>query len=107
MNFARHLYRVAVWLPVDIQQDCRLSVCRNHRVQGLDVGSYFPNIPNPHRNTGGSVLDNSIRDFHRRSHLSVDQTKVELMVLLQQSRRIDEIRLPNGIKNVGDRYACG
>ena len=106
MDFLRHLYRVSVGLSINVHQDCRLPVCRDHRVNGFHARRNRGDIPDAHRNSGRSVLDHRIRDFFRCLYLAVDQAEIELMIALQKSWGVDKIGAPHGIQDVRYGYAC-
>src|ERR1700722_11740270 len=71
VNFLRHLHGIAVGLPINVQQDCRLAVRRYYRVDGLHAWSDARNIPDAYWNPGRSTLDHRICDFLRRLNLAV------------------------------------
>ena len=75
MHFLRNLHRVAVRLPVDVQQHRGLAVCRNNRVHRLDRRSDRRHIPHTNRNARGRGLDHGVGDFFRRADLGVDKTQ--------------------------------
>ena len=47
-------------------------------------------------------LDHDLRKLRRIFHLSIHQREIELMVLLQQTGRIDQVGSPNRVEYVGD-----
>ena len=101
MDFPRDFDCVAIRLPIDVQQNGRFAVRADDRIDRFYAGRHAANIANANRNTGGRVLHNCIGDLFRSTNLTIDQPKVELVITLQKAGRIDEIRAPDGIENVG------
>src|SRR5579862_1525465 len=85
VNFFRNLHRVAVRLPVDVQQYGRLPVGVDNRVDRLHTGSHSRNIANANRNSGLRGFDHRGGDLLRRADLSVYQPQYELMVVFNQA----------------------
>ena len=51
------------------------------------------------------VLIHDLPKLFRVRDLAVDEPKIKLMVLFEQAGRIDEVRAPHRIQNIGDRDA--
>ena len=86
VDLVRYLHGIAVWLPIDVKQNRRLSVRVDHSVNRFHAGGDLGNVTDTHRDTGRSCLDDDGRDLLRRVHLSVHQSEHELMVALEKPR---------------------
>ena len=63
VDFVRDLHRIAVGLPVDVEQHGRLSVGRNNCVDRLHSRRDRGHVSDAYRNSGGGVLDDGVRDL--------------------------------------------
>ena len=106
VHFIGHGDGVAVGLPVDAQQHRRLSVRGDDGVHRLHARRDRRHVGNLHRNTRLRVLDDDLPELFGIVYLCVHQSEVQLMVLLQQAGRVDEVGAPHRVENVGDRDAC-
>ncbi len=104
MHLVRYCDGVAVRLPVDVEQHCRLAVRSHHGVNRLHSRTDGGYVANAYRNASLRRLDDDLPQLCRILHLPVDQGEVELMTLRQQSGRIDQVGAPHRIQNVADRH---
>ena len=71
-------------------------------VDRLDAGSDVGHVRDADRHPGRRALDHDLADLLRIGDLALDQAEIELMVLLQQSGRVNQVGPAHGIENVGD-----
>ena len=112
VDFIGDLHCIAVGLAVDVDKKRRLPIGGNDRVYGLHCGSDGSDVADAHRNASCCCLDDDVRDLLWCAHLAVDETQDELVIFLQQSRRIDQVGATNCFENVrhgdaGDKQLCG
>ncbi len=107
MNFAGDLNGIAVRLAIDVQQNRWFAIGGDHGVHRFHARAYSGNIADAYRNSRRSVLDDGMGDFVRRADLPIHQSEIELMILLQQAGRVDQIRPAHRIEYVGDGHARG
>ena len=99
MHFVRNSHRVAVRLPIDIQEDGRLSIRGHDGVDGFDRNGLMEAISRSLiGDAGRRRFDYDAADLGRIVHLAAHQTQDELMILLEQTWRVDEITFRNGIE---------
>src|SRR2546430_9389944 len=101
------LYRVAVRLAVDIDKHCWLTVCRDNRVKGFYPRRYRGHVSDANRYSCWSCLNYRVRDLFGRAHLPANQSQHQLMIALEESRRINQVGALHGVENVGNRDARG
>ncbi len=102
VNQLRDVQRVAVGLAVHAQQNRRLSVCRDRRIDGSFGRADFSDVTDADGNPSGGIFDDDLRNLFGRSHLAADQAKHQLVFVLQQAGRIDQVGFPNGVQNIGN-----
>ena len=83
----------------------RFSICRDDGVHRLHARRDRRYVGNLYRHAGLGVFHDNLAELVRIVYLGVHQSEVQLMVLLKQARRIDEVRTLYRVENVGDRDA--
>ena len=74
VNEVRDLHSIAVRLPIDAEQDRRLSLSGNHRINRRDSGSNRSHIANPDRHVVG-ILDHHGANFFSIVDLAIHETE--------------------------------
>ena len=105
MDFVGHLKGVALRLAVHAEQHRRFSVGSDDRIHRSFRWCDLGDVAEANGNAVGGSLHDDLRDLFRRAHLAADQAKHQLMVVLQQAGRIDQIGPANGIENIRDGNA--
>ena len=103
MDYVGYVHGVAVGLTADVQQYRGLTVRGDHRVHRLNAWAHGGDVADMHRYARRGGLDDDLRELFWIDDLPVHQAEIELMILLQQAGRIDEIRAPHRVENVGNR----
>ena len=103
MCFVSHFLGVAVGLAVDIEQYRRFSIGSDNRINRFHSRDHVRQIANPHRNSCRRDLHHDPCKLLGAVDLSADQSEHKLMVLLEQSRRVNQIGLLDRVENIGDR----
>ena len=96
----RHHHRVAVRLAIDIQQDSGLLVSRNNCVDGFDRWRNAGDVADVDGSAGRRGLDDDGGDLGRSARLPAHQAQNQLVIILDQSGRIDEIPAADGVQQV-------
>jgi len=96
-----HRDRIAVGLPVDVQQDGRLAVGGDHGVDRLDGVQHRADVPDANRQIGRRRFDDDVGNLGRRAGLAADKSENKLMISLHQPGRIHHVALGNRVEDVG------
>ena len=90
-HFIDHGDRVRIGLTIDVDERCRMSVGRHHRVLRLDSIGHGRDVRNRH---WGIVdgRDDDVVELIRFFCLAADQCEFELVILFNQSGRDDDVR---------------
>ena len=102
MHFVGDLDSVAVGLPVDAQQDGRLAVGRDDRIDRLDRRRDRADVPNAHRHAVGRALTAMSPISSGVCTCAGDEAKEQLVVALEQPGRIDQVGAVDGVEDVGE-----
>ena len=95
MNQVGHVDRITVGLTSDVEQHCGLTVSRHRCMERLYTSFDQCHVADLDRNAGWRRLDDDLSELLRVRHLAAHQRQVNLMVLVQESRRVDEICTPD------------
>src|SRR5712692_1455294 len=87
------------------EQDGGFTVGGDHGVDGSDRGRNFRNIAETNGNARCRGLHNNLADLLGRSNLAADEAENQLMIALNETGGVDEVRAANGIENVVDGNA--
>ncbi len=101
MNSVRNVHGVAVRLSADVQQNRRLAVRGHDGVDRLHPGADGGHIDDADRHSRRGGFHDDLPDLIRVDDLPIHQAKIELVILLEQSWRIDEVGASNRVENVG------
>jgi len=69
----RYVHRVALRLPVDVEQNCRFTIGGHDRIDGLDRGQHGGDIADLDGSAARRGLDHDVRDLVRRAGLAADE----------------------------------
>ncbi len=103
MHFVGNLNGIAIGLPVDVDEQRRLSIRRDDRVDRLDGGRDGSDIADVHRDSRLSRLDHYTANLFRSAHLPVDEAENKLMIFFQQTGGIDQVGASHRLQDVGNR----
>ena len=95
----RHRHRVAVRLPVYVQQHRGFAVRGNGRIDWLHRRPHAGDVADAHGNPGGRGLHDDGRNFFGRAGLSAHQPQNQLVIALDQAWRIDHVAALHRIQN--------
>src|SRR6266436_6581248 len=107
VNFVGDVERIAVGLPMNTQKNGGFAIGGDHGVDGCDGRRSFCNIAKTDGNARRRGLHYNLADLLRRSNLAADQAEHQLMIVLDETGRVDQICLANGVENIVDGDACG
>ncbi len=99
--------RVAGGLARNVEQHRRLSVGRDHGVDGHGRALDLRDIADAHRSAVGGGLDDEVAQAVEVMHLAAHQREDQLMVLLVEAGRVDDVGRVDGVGEVEDGDAGG
>src|SRR5437016_3074758 len=102
MHFVGDIEGIAVRLAMHTEQDGGFAVGRNHGVDGSDRWRNLRNIAKTNGNTCRRCLYHNLADLLRRSNLAANQAENQLMIALDETGGVDEVRPADGIENIVD-----
>src|SRR6266436_8257414 len=102
VNFVGDVERIAVRLPMNTQKNGGFAIGGDHGVDGCDGRRNFCNIAKTDGNTCRRRLHDDLADLFRRANLAADQAEHQLMIVLDETGRVDQIGLANGVENIVD-----
>ena len=100
-HFINHRHRVGIRLPVDVDQRRRMSVSCHHRVFRLNPDGNGSNICDGHRRIVDRGYDDAV-ELVGLFCLAADERQFKLMILVNQSRRDDDVRGSNCVRDLLD-----
>ncbi len=105
--FVRHVERVALRLPIHVEQHRGLPVSRYDGVDRSHGRRDGRDVAEPNGDTCSRILDDNQANLFGSTHLAADETEHEVVVVFEKSGRIDQIRAANGIQDLCNRDARG
>jgi len=102
VNFVATSRVFALGLAIHVEEYSRFAVGGHHGIDGGDRRRYFCDVAQTNRNARRGTFDNDLRDLFRSAHLPTNEAQNELVTVLDQARRINEIRPLDGFQNVRD-----
>jgi hypothetical protein len=86
VNFVRYFERIAIWLPVYIQQHGRLAVCRDNRIHRRNGGLHCGDVRDADGHTCRGCLNDNSAKLLRRPDLSTYEAQHQMMFILNEPR---------------------
>ena len=102
VNFVSDVERVAVRLTMDAEQDGGFPIGGHHGVDRRDRRRDVGDITETNGNTSGGSLHDNLAELLRRSNLPADQTENQLMIIFDETGRVDQIGPADGLENIVD-----
>ena len=107
VDFVGDIERIAIGLTMHAEQNGGFAVGRNHGVDRSDRGRNLCNIAETNGNACCRALHHYLADLLRRSNLAADQAENQLMIILDETGRVDEVGPADGLENIVDSDAGG
>ena len=107
VDFVGDIERIAIGLTMHAEQNGGFAVGRNHGVDRSDRGRNLCNIAETNGNACCRALHHYLADLLRRSNLAADQAENQLMIILDETGRVDEVGPADGLENIVDGDAGG
>ena len=102
VHFVCYVQGVAFGLAIHVEKHGRFAIRGHHRIDRSDRRRDSRDVTEAEGNASGRSLDHNLSNLFRSAHLPADETQYELMTMLDQARRIDEIRAFDGVQDVRD-----
>src|SRR5713226_7983277 len=102
VNFVCHVQGIALGLAIHVEKYSGFTVGGHHGIDGGDRRRYFCDVAQTYGNTRRGTFDNNLPDLFRSAHLPTNEAQNKLVTVLDQARRINEIRPLDGFQNVRD-----